>query len=98
MLNSGIADKLKKAQRAVMGSGDVKATQLEESMVAPDTKSRITSDFGVRQSNTDDWLRIATDDRTGPMLLEDPFAREKVGNPWWSLLMETVKLTLTIHM
>ncbi|KAL9069873.1 MAG: hypothetical protein Q9157_006007 [Trypethelium eluteriae] len=39
---------------------------------------RITSDFGVKQSNTDDWLRVATEDQTGPSLLEDHFAREKI--------------------
>ncbi|KAF2259576.1 catalase-domain-containing protein [Lojkania enalia] len=38
----------------------------------------ITSDFGVKQTNTDDWLKVANDDKTGPMLLEDPFAREKI--------------------
>jgi len=40
--------------------------------------ARITSDFGVKQSNTDDWLKIVNEDKTGPMLLEDLFAREKV--------------------
>jgi len=64
-----------------MGSGDAKAAQLAESTVTPDSKSRITSDYGVRQSNTDDWLRITSDDHIGPMLLEDAFAREKVGSP-----------------
>jgi catalase len=43
-----------------------------------DDKWRITSDYGVKQNNTDDWLRVATDDQTGPLLLEDQFAREKV--------------------
>ena len=40
--------------------------------------ARITSGFGVKQSNTDDWLEIVNEDKTGPMLLEDLFAREKV--------------------
>ena len=40
--------------------------------------ARITSDFGVKQSNTDDWLKIVNEDKTGPMLLEDLFVREKV--------------------
>jgi catalase len=78
MLQSGIADQLKKAQHVVMGSGDAKSAQLAKSTVTPDAESRMTSDYGVRQSNADDWLRVATDDRIGPMLLEDPFAREKV--------------------
>jgi catalase len=46
-----------------------------------DDKWRITSDFGVKQNNTDDWLKVATDDQTGPSLLEDHFAREKVCTP-----------------
>ncbi|KAF2017729.1 catalase-domain-containing protein [Aaosphaeria arxii CBS 175.79] len=43
-----------------------------------DKNNRITSDFGVKQTNTDDWLKVASEDKTGPMLLEDPFAREKI--------------------
>ena len=43
-----------------------------------DKSYKITSDFGVKQTNTDDWLKVASEDKTGPMLLEDPFAREKV--------------------
>ena len=43
-----------------------------------DDKWRITSDYGVKQSNTDGWLRVATEDQEGPTLLEDQFAREKV--------------------
>lgn len=52
--------------------------------LAADTKDvhdkswRMTSDFGVKQNNTDDWLKVATDDQQGPMLLEDHFGREKV--------------------
>ena len=43
-----------------------------------DDKWRITSDYGAKQSNTDDWLTVGNDDQTGPLLLEDHFAREKV--------------------
>jgi catalase len=43
-----------------------------------DKSYRITSDYGVKQTNTDDWLKVATEDKTGPMLLEDHFAREKI--------------------
>lgn len=43
-----------------------------------DKSWRITSDYGVKQTNTDDWLKVVNEDKTGPMLLEDPFAREKV--------------------
>lgn len=43
-----------------------------------DSSNRITTDFGVKQTNTDDWLRVATEDKTGPSLLEDHAAREKI--------------------
>jgi hypothetical protein len=43
-----------------------------------DDKWRITTDAGVKQSNTDDWLSVATDNQQGPSLLEDHAAREKV--------------------
>lgn len=64
----------------ISGQNSKKIQQL-----ASDTKdvnqsgARITSDFGTKQTNTDDWLKVATEDRTGPQLLEDTFGREKVG-------------------
>lgn len=36
------------------------------------------SDFGVKQGNTDDTLKIVNNQSTGPHLLEDSFAREKI--------------------
>ena len=42
------------------------------------SKDRLTTDYGVKQRTHDDWLKVATKDQTGPLLLEDPFAREKV--------------------
>ncbi|KAM5351089.1 hypothetical protein ACJ41O_003812 [Fusarium nematophilum] len=65
-------------KHAVMGSKGDKIDQLKANMVQPDEKSRITSDFGTKQSNTDNWLRVNREDQTGPMLLEDPFGREKI--------------------
>ncbi|KAK5129282.1 catalase A [Meristemomyces frigidus] len=43
-----------------------------------DPKNRITTDYGVTQSNTDTWLRVGTEDTTGPLLLEDHASREKI--------------------
>ncbi|CAO2657924.1 Nn.00g071840.m01.CDS01 [Neocucurbitaria sp. VM-36] len=65
--------------KTLTGEKSTKVAQL-----AADTKDvhdknwRITSDFGVKQTNTDDWLKVASEDRTGPSLLEDHFAREKI--------------------
>ncbi|EFY88495.1 catalase [Metarhizium acridum CQMa 102] len=61
-----------------MTTKTAKADQLEASVVQPTPEDRITADFGTRQSNTDDWLRVSSDKTTGPMLLEDAFAREKI--------------------
>lgn len=61
-----------------MGSNHDKVSQLEADIKNVDQNSRITSDYGVKQNNTDEWLRVASADQTGPMLLEDHFAREKV--------------------
>jgi catalase len=56
-----------------------KVTDLAASTKDVHDKSwRITSDYGVKQNNTDDWLKVASEDKQGPMLLEDHFAREKV--------------------
>lgn len=61
-----------------MKAEQIKAQQIEANAAEPSQQSRITSDFGTKQSNTDDWLRVANGDKTGPMLLEDAFGREKV--------------------
>jgi catalase len=41
-------------------------------------KTKLTTDFGCPISNTDNWLKAVGPQRTGPSLLEDQIAREKV--------------------
>ncbi|PHH93272.1 hypothetical protein CDD83_8783 [Cordyceps sp. RAO-2017] len=65
-------------KQKVMGSHGPKMDQLAHNTVEPSRDTPLTTDFGTRQSNTDDWLRVSTKDTTGPMLLEDGFAREKI--------------------
>ncbi|KAF4967905.1 hypothetical protein FZEAL_10464 [Fusarium zealandicum] len=65
-------------KHVVMGYKSDKIDQLKTNMVEPNEKSRITSDFGTKQSNTDHWLRVNREDQTGPSLLEDHFGREKI--------------------
>ncbi|UKZ88753.1 catalase A [Trichoderma asperellum] len=65
-------------KQAVMGQKGAKTDQLAAHTVEPTKNSRITSDFGTKQTNTDDWLRINSKDQIGPSLLEDPFGREKI--------------------
>lgn len=57
-----------------------------------DKSWKMTSDYGVKQNNTDDWLGVQSEDKTGPMLLEDTFGREKV---WSDLLLPFVSQNLT---
>ncbi|KAF5521399.1 Catalase-1 [Colletotrichum aenigma] len=71
-----VSDTLKKAENAIMG--DAKQAQLAENTVEHGPKAQMTTDFGAKVNNTDDWLRVTTNDKTGPMLLEDPIAREKI--------------------
>lgn len=65
-------------KNAVMGA-DAKIQQLESVTRDVTTSDRITTDFGVKQTSTDDWLRVVNEDQIGPMLLEDTNGREKVG-------------------
>ncbi|EON69022.1 catalase-1 [Coniosporium apollinis CBS 100218] len=76
---TSITDRTKKAVESVAGEKDAKAADLaRDTKDVHDPKNRITSDWGVRESNTDDWLKVASEEKTGPELLEDPFAREKI--------------------
>ena len=62
-----------------LGAGDKKAADLQKDTVDYHAKGNvITTDFGVKQANTDDWLKVATEDHTGPQLLEDHMGREKI--------------------
>ncbi|KOS21726.1 Catalase-1 [Escovopsis weberi] len=65
-------------KQAVMGSPGVKEEQLAADLVEPTKNTRITSDWGVKQTNTDDWLRVNRPDQIGPALLEDHSSREKI--------------------
>lgn len=73
-------------KQIIMGTKDDKISQLANDTKTVDGESRITSDYGVKQTNTDDWLRVTNDGQIGPSLLEDPFGREKVS---WSHLQST---------
>lgn len=69
--------------KEVVGAGEAKKlAQLEKhTQNAMDPKGRMTTDYGVKQGNTDDWLTASTEDQMGPFLLEDSFGREKVSFP-----------------
>lgn len=43
-----------------------------------DESWRATTDWGTKINTHDDWLRVASEDKTGPNLLEDGIGREKI--------------------
>lgn len=70
---------MEKVQHAVLGPrGGDKVADLQKETKEMSDKARLTTDYGVKQTSADDWLKIVNNDKTGPMLLEDPFARERV--------------------
>lgn len=76
-LVSSTIDKVK----STMGGPDAKLASIQHDIVEPTANDRITSDYGVKQNNTDDWLKVVNGNHTGPHLVEDAFAREKVRWP-----------------
>lgn len=75
-----IAGGLHKAQEVLQNtaSKNKKMVDLESSTANVHTKQPITTDHGTKVENTDNWLKTMDGKRTGPSLLEDQLAREKV--------------------
>ncbi|KAK4235322.1 catalase [Achaetomium macrosporum] len=74
-----IPESMQKVSHAVLGprEGD-KLKDLAHDTKDINPKDRLTTDYGVKQSTADDWLKAASPDKAGPLLLEDPFARERI--------------------
>lgn len=64
--------------RSTMTSSDAKVVDLQKDTVEIDDKKHMTTDYGIKISNADNWLRVADENHSGPSLLEDQIAREKV--------------------
>lgn len=77
-----IPETINAAKQIVMGSQGDKFADLAKNTIEPTNKTKLTSDWGVKQNNTDHWLSITNDKHTGPALLEDTFGREKVSTPF----------------
>jgi len=78
---AAISSGLQKAQDVVKGaaSKDKKVVDLARNTEnVNESKETLSSDHGVAISDTDHWLRVVDKNHTGPSLLEDQFAREKV--------------------
>jgi len=79
MASSILANVTEKAKDAMTSDSAAKIADLSRDTRDVHNKdARITTDYGVKQSNTDDWLMVGSEDKTGPMLLEDNAAREKI--------------------
>lgn len=74
-----VPETMQKVAHAALGprEGD-KLKDLAHNTKDVSPKDRLTTDYGVKQSTADDWLKAASPDKAGPLLLEDPFARERV--------------------
>lgn len=59
-------------------SADGKFADMQRDTVEINGKQHMTTDHGTKISDPDHWLRVANDSSTGPSLLEDQIAREKV--------------------
>ncbi|KAI0141903.1 catalase [Xylariaceae sp. FL1272] len=68
------------AKNVINGEKGRKIAQLEAHTTEVRPEQRLTTDFGVKHPEPapDNWLRVNRDDQTGPMLLEDNFARERI--------------------
>ncbi|VDB85012.1 unnamed protein product [Peniophora sp. CBMAI 1063] len=55
-----------------------KVNDLARNTVEVTPGANLTTDHGVKISNTDDWLKVTDGSSTGPMLLEDQIGREKI--------------------
>lgn len=75
-----IAADQQKAQQTVQGAAteNKKLADLEADTVNGISKQPQATDHGVGITDPDHWLRIASEQRTGPSLLEDQIAREKI--------------------
>lgn len=61
-----------------MSVKDAKLNDLSKDTVDINTKNHMTTDYGIKIENPDNWLRAVDGNQTGPSLLEDQIAREKV--------------------
>lgn len=78
MASNMVSDTLNKAKSIVGGEKGAKIAQLDRVSQTVGPSDRITTDYGVKQGNTDEWYRVTTDGQIGPNLVEDSFAREKI--------------------
>ncbi|KAJ5225468.1 Catalase A [Penicillium chermesinum] len=57
---------------------DSKVADMQHDTIEINNKQHMTTDYGIKISDPDHWLRVVNDKNTGPSLLEDQIAREKI--------------------
>lgn len=97
MASEILASATEKVKDTMSGQSSKKTTDLQKSTKDVHDKNwRITSDYGVKQANTDEWLTVTSEDKTGPMLLEDNFGREKVKSLHFLTILARSRVLTTI--
>ncbi|KAJ6164788.1 hypothetical protein N7470_003460 [Penicillium chermesinum] len=59
-------------------SPESKSADMKKDTVELNSKQHMTTDYGIKIADPDHWLRVADGKKTGPSLLEDQIAREKI--------------------
>lgn len=59
-------------------TADGKFADLQKDTVELNSKQHMSTDYGIKITDPDHWLRVVDEKKTGPSLLEDQIAREKV--------------------
>jgi catalase len=77
---SSVVGGIHKAQETIRAAAgqDKKSADLSQDTADVNAKLKLTTDHGVKISDTDHWLKVANENTSGPSLLEDQIAREKV--------------------
>ncbi|EGO02731.1 hypothetical protein SERLA73DRAFT_158522 [Serpula lacrymans var. lacrymans S7.3] len=73
---SSIRDTIQKAVSTVTSSA--KIADLQSDIQEPKSGQALTTDHGVKVSDTDNWLKVTNGRDNGPSLLEDQIGREKI--------------------
>lgn len=74
------AQGVRKVQSAVSGLvQDKKIADLAKDTADVHAPVTLTTDHGTKVHNVDNWLKVSDENHTGPSLLEDQIARERVG-------------------
>ncbi|KAK2782084.1 hypothetical protein FQN52_001197 [Onygenales sp. PD_12] len=79
-MTSKAAEGLRKIQQVTRNlyPGEQKIADLAKDTADVHAPGPHTTDHGMKVSNTDNWLRVNSENQTGPALLEDQVSREKI--------------------